>query len=228
MKNVLVVEDEISLLEMLKLNLELEGYAVEIAQNGNEAMALLPKINKFDLVILDVMMPHVNGLDVCLAIRKISQVPVLFLSAKGTSADRVAGLKIGGNDYLPKPFDLEELLLRVSVLTGSGFSEPEKEKAEIGSKMVDFKSFQVLEDGREIALLTKREIQLIQLFFKHQGEVVARDKILDLVWGVDQYPTTRTIDNYILNFRKIFELDPKSPKYFHSVRGVGYRFTPNQ
>jgi two-component system alkaline phosphatase synthesis response regulator PhoP len=225
-KRILVVEDEQSLRQMIAFNLEAEGYEVVALGDGKKALDLMPGINRFALVVLDVMMPFVSGLDVCVEIRKNSQVPILFLSAKGTSADRIAGLKLGANDYLPKPFDLEELLLRVSVLAGKSESMDEAQDLKIGDFEVNFRTYQVMLNGIELAQLTKREVALLQLFARHAHEVVARDKILDEIWGVDQCPTTRTIDNYILNFRKIFEKDAKNPLLFHSIRGVGYKFTP--
>lgn len=225
-KRILVVEDEQSLRQMIAFNLEAEGYEVVALGDGKKALELMPGINRFALVVLDVMMPFVSGLDVCVEIRKNSQVPILFLSAKGTSADRIAGLKLGANDYLPKPFDLEELLLRVSVLAGKSESLDEAQDLKIGDLVVNFRTYQVMLNGIELAQLTKREVALLQLFARHAHEVVSRDKILDEIWGVDQFPTTRTIDNYILNFRKIFEKDAKKPVLFHSIRGVGYKFTP--
>jgi two-component system, OmpR family, alkaline phosphatase synthesis response regulator PhoP len=225
-KRILVVEDEQSLRQMIAFNLEAEGYEVVALGDGKKAIEIMPGINRFALVVLDVMMPFVSGLDVCVEIRKNSQVPILFLSAKGTSADRIAGLKLGANDYLPKPFDLEELLLRVSVLAGKSESLDEAQDLKIGDFEVNFRTYQVMLNGIELAQLTKREVALLQLFARHAHEVVARDKILDEIWGVDQFPTTRTIDNYILNFRKIFEKDAKNPVLFHSIRGVGYKFTP--
>jgi two-component system alkaline phosphatase synthesis response regulator PhoP len=225
-KRILVVEDEQSLRQMIAFNLEAEGYEVVALGDGKKALDIMPGINRFALVVLDVMMPFVSGLDVCAEIRKNSQVPILFLSAKGTSADRIAGLKLGANDYLPKPFDLEELLLRVSVLAGKSESMDEAQDLKIGDFEVNFRTYQVMLNGIELAQLTKREVALLQLFARHAHEVVARDKILDEIWGVDQFPTTRTIDNYILNFRKIFEKDAKNPLLFHSIRGVGYKFTP--
>jgi len=224
-KRILVVEDEAALRQMIAFNLEAEGYEVVAVADGKKALDLLPSINRFALVVLDVMMPFVSGLDVCAEIRKQSQVPVLFLSAKGTSADRIAGLKLGANDYLPKPFDLEELLLRVSILAGKN-EAIENQSLLIGDFEVNFKTYQVMQAGVEVAQITKREVALLQLFSKHANEVVSRDQILDEIWGVDQFPTTRTIDNYILNFRKIFEKDAKNPVLFHSIRGVGYKFTP--
>ena len=225
-KRILVVEDEQSLRQMIAFNLEAEGYEVVALGDGKKALEIMPGINRFALVVLDVMMPFVSGLDVCVEIRKNSQVPILFLSAKGTSADRIAGLKLGANDYLPKPFDLEELMLRVSVLAGKSESLDEAQDLKIGDFEVNFRTYQVMLNGIELAQLTKREVALLQLFARHAHEVVARDKILDEIWGVDQFPTTRTIDNYILNFRKIFEKDAKNPVLFHSIRGVGYKFTP--
>ena len=225
-KRILVVEDEQSLRQMIAFNLEAEGYEVVALGDGKKALEIMPGINRFALVVLDVMMPFVSGLDVCVEIRKNSQVPILFLSAKGTSADRIAGLKLGANDYLPKPFDLEELLLRVSVLAGKSESLDEAQDLKICDFEVNFRTYQVMLNGIVLAQLTKREVALLQLFARHAHEVVARDKILDEIWGVDQFPTTRTIDNYILNFRKIFEKDAKNPVLFHSIRGVGYKFTP--
>lgn len=227
MKNrILVVEDEASLQQMITFNLEAEGYEVIAVNDGRKALDLMGSINRFNLVILDVMMPFVSGLDVCAEIRRHSQVPVLFLSSKGTSADRIAGLKLGANDYLPKPFDLEELLLRVSILSGKNLDDDAVESLLIGSYDVNFKTYQVTKEGVDVAVLSKREVELLQLFSKHANEVISRNQILDKVWGVDQFPTSRTIDNYILNFRKIFEVDVKNPVLFHSIRGIGYKFTP--
>lgn len=221
MKRICVVEDEASLAEMIQLNLELEGYHVTTIRDGSDALNAFEGSLNYDLIVLDVMLPRVNGVDLCKAIRKQSSVPILFLSAKGTTADRVQGLKAGANDYLPKPFDLEELLLRVAVLT----HHLDSEKVTIGERKVDFKTYVVEHTSSgETQSLSKKEVALIQLFCERQGEVVSRTEILDRVWGKDQFPTTRTIDNFILNFRKIFESDPKNPIYFLSIRGVGYKF----
>lgn len=225
-KRILLIEDEQNLQDIIKLNLEMEGYSVTVVSDGKEALNWSSKLNGIDLVILDVMLPFISGFDVCRSYRKQSTVPIIFLSAKGTTTDRIAGLKLGANDYLPKPFDLEELLLRISVLIGKQELDNKKEFLEIGSKKIDFKTFNVHENNKVIATLSKREIDILKLFNSHKKEVVSRNKILDEVWGVEQYPTSRTIDNYILNFRKIFEEDPKNPVHFHSIRGVGYKFTP--
>ncbi len=226
MQKILVVEDEQSLLEMITFNLELEGYEVRSVSNGRKAQELVNEISQYDLVVLDVMLPEVSGLDVCRSYRAVSNVPILILSAKGTTIDRIAGLKLGANDYLPKPFDLEELLLRVRVLVGNNLKRPQMEELTIGRMHVNFGAVEVinLETGQKHEL-TKRELELLQFFNQHRDEVVSRDELLNSLWKNDHFPTGRTIDNYILNFRKLFEADPKNPVYFHSIRGIGYKFT---
>lgn len=227
MKFICLIEDEESLSDLIKMNLELEGFSVEVIRHGTEAFIQASDMDKYQLVILDVMLPEVSGLTICKEIRKYSKVPILFLSAKGTTQDRIMGLKLGANDYLPKPFDLEELLLRVQILIdGVENQSDEITNFKIGEFEIDFSGFLVrnLETGNQ-AQLTKREIEFLKLFYKKENLVVSREEILDALWKDDQFPTSRTIDNYILAFRKIFEKDPKNPIFFHSIRGVGYKFT---
>lgn len=221
MKKILLVEDEESLVNVLTLNLEMENYEVEVAINGAEA---IEKFNEsFDLVILDVMLPEINGFDVCSIIRKKSQTPILFISAKGTSLDRITGLKIGADDYLVKPFNLEELLLRIAILINRQKIPTEIAAFSFGENTIDFKTYEVTANGKTITL-SKRELALLRLLISKQNEVISRDEILDEIWGKDKFPTSRTIDNYILNFRKYFEPEPANPMYFKSLRGVGYKF----
>lgn len=224
---ILVVEDESSLGELLQLNLELEGFEVDWIQNGRQALQQAQHLADYQLVILDIMLPEVSGLDICRAYRQQSSVPILFLSAKGTTIDRIAGLKLGANDYLPKPFDLEELLLRVhNLLRGSERTIPAQSAYKIGELTIDFTTFQLTnEQHKVVATCTKREIELLQFFIQHKNRVVSRDELLNELWSNEHFPTGRTIDNYILNFRKLFEPDPKNPIYFHSIRGVGYKVT---
>lgn len=217
-----LVEDEQAIAEAIQLNLELESYSVLHFDHGKTALKNIKELADSDLVILDVMLPEVDGIEICKQLRTISPVPVLFLSAKGTSSDKIEGLKSGGTDYLSKPFDLEELLLRVKILIGRNTSVS---TAIIGNKKIDFKTYTVSDkNGNTVAELSKREVALLQLFIEKQGEVISRDEILDRVWGTDQFPTARTIDNFILSFRKIFEENPKEPAHFYSIRGVGYKF----
>ena len=225
MLRVCLVEDEQSLVELISLNLEIEGYHVTCFTDGQKALDVLSKPFHFDLIILDVMLPHVNGFDICREIRKHDATPILFLSAKGTTADRVAGLKLGANDYLSKPFDLEELLLKVQIMTQGLVSTEAQKYMKIADFRVDFTTYTVQDaKGNETHQFSKREIELLTLFHEKEGKVISRNEILDRVWGTDQFPTTRTIDNYILVFRKLFEADPKTPQHFFSIRGVGYKF----
>jgi two-component system alkaline phosphatase synthesis response regulator PhoP len=226
MKSICLIEDEESLSDLIKMNLEMEGYSIESIQHGTEAFLQASDMDKFSLVILDVMLPEVSGLTICKEIRKFSKVPILFLSAKGTTQDRIAGLKLGANDYLPKPFDLEELLLRVQILIDGIENQNETLSfIQIGDFEIDFDTFLVKNKKTNFQEeLTKREIELLKLFYAKEGLVVSREEILDALWKDDNFPTSRTIDNYILAFRKIFEKDPKNPIHFHSIRGVGYKF----
>lgn len=226
MISICLVEDEKSLRDMIQLNLELENYTVTTFQDGKEALNAFEKNIDFNLIILDVMLPFVSGLDLCRYIREKSTIPILFLSAKGTTADRVNGLKLGANDYLPKPFDLEELLLKVHILSQQTTAIKEVLSFQIADFSIDLSSFE-LKDGSQtiVHVFSKREVELLKLFKEKENKVISRDEILDKIWGKDQFPTSRTIDNYILVFRKIFEIDPKNPIHFHSIRGVGYKFS---
>jgi two-component system alkaline phosphatase synthesis response regulator PhoP len=214
----------------LRLNLELEGYDVSSAYDGSEAIRHF-KEGYYDLIILDIMLPLVDGFSVLetLRLNKIDS-PVLILSARNSSADRVAGLRKGADDYLTKPFELEELLLRVNNLVQKGKAirgaSNTSERYSFGGHEIDFKAqLAYLKSGEEVEL-SKKESMLLQLLITHPNEVITREKILQSVWGYQVYPTTRTIDNFILAFRKHFEEDNRNPKHFHSVRGLGYKFTP--
>lgn len=225
MSIIALIEDETSLNELIKFNLELEGHSVISFINGYEALVSVSKLEKTDLIILDIMLPEVSGLELCETLRKTSDVPILFLSAKGTTADRIIGLRRGGTDYLVKPFDLEELLLKVSILLKSPKTNNQQNTLKINTKIVNFNTFEVCDENNFIvSILTKKEIDLLRLFASKSGEVVSRDEILDVVWGQDQYPSSRTVDNFIVGFRKLFETDQRKPKFFHSIRGVGYKF----
>ncbi len=227
--SILLVEDEENLHEALKLNLELENYDVTGTYDGANALKLVQQ-EHFDMIILDVMLPEIDGITVCETIRLNNQdIPILILSAKNSSADRVLGLKKGADDYLTKPFNLEELLLRVNKLIKKAellsTKQPLPDVYEFGKNKIDFKALECYsKDGTKITL-TKKETMLLKLLIENKNEVVTREKILQSVWGYNVYPTTRTIDNFILNFRKYFETDSRNPVHFHSVRSVGYKFT---
>ncbi|MGI8893373.1 MAG: response regulator transcription factor [Bacteroidia bacterium] len=225
---ILLVEDEESIRDAIKLNLELEGYYVDVAGDGKKAV-LNTKGKHYDLIILDVMLPEMDGFAVCEAIRlENSQVPILFLTAKSSGEDRIMGLKKGADDYLPKPFNLEELLLRVNNLIKRSIQSRDPQaiidEYKVGSNKINFITYEIVTEQNEKISLTKKEILLLKLLIERKNQVVSRETILNRVWGYDVYPTTRTIDNFILKFRKYFESDPHNPRYFHSVRGVGYKF----
>lgn len=226
--SILLVEDEDNLHEALKLNLELEGYEVSSAFNGTAALKAV-EAEYFDLIILDVMLPEMDGINVTETIRlKNMEVPILILSAKNSSADRVLGLKKGADDYLTKPFNLEELILRVQKLIEKNKRLQDKSSLgdtySFGNNTINFKAQEAVTARGERVELSKKESMLLKLLIENKNDVVPREKILQAVWGYNVYPTTRTIDNFILNFRKYFEEDSRNPKYFHSVRGVGYKY----
>ncbi|CAN5638492.1 response regulator transcription factor [soil metagenome] len=227
---ILLVEDEDSLADTIKLNLELEGFKVQAVGDGKKALKAF-KQERFDLVILDVMLPEMDGFTVCEAIRLDNdQVPILFLTAKHSSSDRITGLKMGADDYLTKPFNLEELLLRVQSLLKRSQRGAENRVVSVNNYgfdgfQINFSEMNVATPEGEKINLTKKENALLKLLLERKNEVVSREHILETVWGYDIYPSTRTIDNFIVTFRKYFEKDPSNPRHFHSVRGVGYKFT---
>lgn len=222
---ILLVEDEKSLQEVIALNLRMEGYEVMVAGEGKTALQLWSD-QHFDLILLDVMLPGVDGFSICEQIRlRDEKTPIIFLTAKDTPQDRVQGLSLGADDYINKPFHLQELLLRIKNVLKR--SNPELEASlrqfEFDDYWVNFSNYTARAKDGEINL-TKKEAMLLKLLIERRNEVVSRQEILQAVWGYDVFPSTRTIDNFILSFRKYFEENPKNPRYFKSIRGVGYRF----
>jgi len=206
----------------------MEGYEVDSAYDGGEALKQI-KSAHYDLIILDIMLPSLDGFSITERMRlNNNQTPILILSAKNTSSNRVQGLKLGADDYLTKPFNLEELLLRVAKLIQKQAQQakttPQVDCYQFKGHSIDFNASEVLLASGQKINLTKRELLLLKLLIEQKNTVVTREKILQLVWGYQVYPNTRTIDNFILNFRKYFEIDPKHPKHFISMRGVGYKF----
>lgn len=224
---ILLVEDEPTIRDALQLNLELEGYEVVPTGNGKKALELVAG-QHFDLLLLDVMLPDVDGFSITEQVRlSNNEVPILLLTAKDMPQDRIAGLKRGADDYLTKPFNLEELLLRIGNLLRR--SQRVKGEApdlfEFGNNKVNFETYEATTWRGETISLTRKEAMLLKLLVERKNEVVSRNQILQAVWGYDVFPSTRTIDNFILAFRKYFEQDPRQPQFFHSIRGVGYRFS---
>lgn len=224
---ILLVEDEASIRSALRMNFELEGYAVTTATTGPEGLERM-RGARFDLVVMDVMLPGLDGHTVIETIRLEGDVtPVLFLTARDTAADRIRGLR-AGDDHMAKPFDLEELLLRVSKLIRrvGPASVPGGFQFEFAGNRVDLGSYEATCHDGSRRTLSQREAMLLRLLIEKAGQVVSREEILQKVWGYNVFPTTRTVDNFIVAFRKYFEPEPRVPRHFHSIRGVGYKFNP--
>lgn len=223
---ILLVEDEKSIRDAIEINLEMEGYEVVSTDNGKKALELTQS-QHFDLLLLDVMLPDVDGFTITEQVRLNNiEVPILILTAKDMAQDRITGLKKGADDYMTKPFNLEELLLRVhNLMRRSRRMQGEvAELYDFGGNKVNFSTYEAQTWRGESISLTKKEALLLKLLVERKNEVVSRNQILQAVWGYDVFPSTRTIDNFILAFRKYFEKDPKVPQFFHSIRGVGYKF----
>jgi two-component system alkaline phosphatase synthesis response regulator PhoP len=225
--HILVVDDEAHLAAGIAENLEAEGYRTDVAHDGLAGLERL-RAQPFDLVLLDVMMPNMDGLELCARLRSEGvQTPVLFLTVKGDAEDRVRGFEAGGDDYLTKPFHLRELLLRVAaILRRSTWYQSTNAALAFGGNKIDFQTYEAQAwDGSKHAL-THKEAMIMKALADRAGSIVTREEILDRVWGYEVFPSTRTIDNFIVRLRKRFERNPEAPAHFHTVRGVGYRFTP--
>jgi two-component system alkaline phosphatase synthesis response regulator PhoP len=228
--SVLVVEDDPHLAAGVMENLRAEGYEVSLAGDGEQALAWLAA-HSCALVVLDVMLPGADGLTVCRTLRERGNTtPVLFLTARGDPADRVRGLEAGGDDYLAKPFHLQEFLLRVRVILRrwdwyrSVSATAATAMLRFGGNEVDFRAFRARTWHGESQELTEKEAMILKVLAEHAGQIVSREDLLERVWGYDVFPSTRTVDNFILRLRKRFEKDPANPRHFLTVWGVGYRF----
>jgi DNA-binding response OmpR family regulator len=227
-KHILVVEDDISILTGLKDNLIGEGYKVSTALNGTEGLEMAIN-SKVDLIILDIMLPGMNGFEICKKIKiEKPQLPVVMLTARGSEMDKIAGLDYGADDYITKPFSLSELLARIrAVLRRVYPSTAEIEQYSFGKARLDFKKMEAFVNDIPVKF-TRKEYAILKYFVQHAGEVVHRHDLLNEVWGYDKIPTTRTVDNFILDIRKKIEKNPSAPSYIISISGVGYRFNPDE
>ncbi|MBI5591403.1 MAG: response regulator transcription factor [Deltaproteobacteria bacterium] len=234
---ILIIEDDEHIAEGLKLNLSLQGYSVRIAPNGFAGLQEWKEWRP-SLIVLDIMLPGIDGLSVLQNIRLVDeQLPILILSAKSASEDKVKGLSFGVDDYLSKPFDLDEFLLRIErLLTRSSWNQQQSSEAaggfsslpryfEFGNNRIDFETASATTPKGTIHL-TEQEIKLLKLFIANKGKPLSRDKLLEIGWGYTRETTTRTVDNFIVRLRKYFEENPRKPLYFKSLRSVGYIFDP--
>jgi DNA-binding response OmpR family regulator len=224
MKRILVIEDEPQMRLGLRDNLELEGYEVETATDGTEGLAKAATFSP-DLVLLDVMLPKKNGFDVCRELRaRASSMPIVMLTARSAETDKVLGFELGADDYVTKPFSISELLARVrAVLRRAGTQPAQADAIRIGDLEVDFKLHQARR-GKERVEFTAREFDLLRYLVEHTGRVVTREQILNEVWGYEEFPTTRTIDNFVAKLRQKIETLPHAPEHILTIHGSGYKF----
>lgn len=228
---VLIVEDESHLATALKLNFELEGYQVGLASTAREASASL-LAQRYEVIILDVMLPDIDGFELCARLRQAGNLtPVLMLTARGRAEDRVRGIDVGADDYVAKPFALEELLARVRSLLrrrawdGHPDTPGHNDIGEFGEAWINFATHEVRMQGSRLQLTTL-ELELLAYMLRNPHRVLSRAELLENVWRLPNYPNSRTVDNFVARLRKYFENEPSSPRYFISVRGSGYKFVP--
>lgn len=221
--NILIVDDEANMRRGLRDNLEFEGYKVDEAVDGLDALKKFDT-SSFSLIILDVMMPNMGGFDVCKKIRQSgSEVPIILLTAKGEEIDKVLGLEIGADDYVQKPFSVRELMARVkAILRRTKPEEPISSSATIGELSLNFLEYTAVKNGVE-ERLSHKEFEIINYLYQHKNQIVDRYDLLKNVWGYDEQPTTRTVDNFIVKLRQKIEKDPSSPKHILTIHGVGYK-----
>jgi DNA-binding response OmpR family regulator len=224
MKKILIIEDDPALLTGLSESLCNEKFAVTKAADGMKGYTLALQ-NDFDLVLLDLILPLKDGFDICKDLRKEGRnMPILMLTSKNEEIDKVLGLEIGADDYMTKPFSLKELIARIkALLRRAQPAVPGIEEYSFGNVIMNLKKMEVLKKG-EAVKMSATEYKILKYFVEHEGEVITRDKFLDDVWGYDAFPTTRTVDNYILSIRKKIEDDPSSPEHIVTVHTAGYKF----
>lgn len=224
---ILIVDDEQAMRQGLKDNLEFEGYAVSLAENGAEGLSQLLS-NSYNLVLLDVMMPVMSGLDVCRKARESGiTTPIILLTAKGEELDKVLGLELGADDYITKPFSLRELLARIKAILRRGNAQNEqpdrKETHKIGKLTVNFSLLTATDPSNAQVKMSHKEFAILQYLMQRKNEIVSRHDLLENVWGYEESPTTRTVDNFIVKLRHKIEKDPNDPKIIITVHGTGYK-----
>ena len=227
MSKILVVDDEASMRRGISDNLEFEGFEIAEAANGFEALEKLQE-QQFDLLVLDVMMPKMSGFDVCKQMRQQQiDTPVIFLTAKGEEIDKVLGLELGADDYMTKPFSIRELSARIKAIlrrtaSRANASSEETKSVQIGALTVDFDSYMAHVKGEEVKL-SHKEFEVLHYLYDHRNKVVSREDLLSHIWKYDEFPTTRTVDNFILRLRQKIEINPNEPKLILTVHGMGYK-----
>ncbi len=226
MSTILAIEDDPAILRGLADNLRFESYEVLTAADGVAGYALIRE-KKPDLIILDLMLPKMSGYEICRKARAEGvRTPILMLTARGEEADRVLGLDLGADDYVSKPFSIRELLARIrAILRRTGLSNSEPNELRFDDVVVDFVSYEASKAGKPLDM-TRKEFSILRFLSARPGEVITRDELLNEVWGYENYPTTRTVDNHIAGLRAKIERDPANPERLRTVHGVGYKFVP--
>jgi len=224
MKKILIIEDDPAIRTGLKETFTTEGYDVSDAETGTKGFELAGK-HDFDLIVLDLILPGKDGIEICKELRSDGvKTPIIMVTSRKEEIDKILGLEIGADDYVTKPFSIRELLARVKALIRRSTYEPgDIEEVAFANLKIDFKKQEMLKDENPVRL-SATEYRILHYFIDHEGEVISRDKFLDEVWGYDSYPTTRTVDNYILSLRKKIEDDPTKPKHLLTIHKVGYKF----
>ena len=223
-KKVLVVEDEKLIVKGIRFSLEQDGMEVTCAYDGEEALRLAQE-NKFDMILLDIMLPKMDGFEVCQAIREFSNMPIVMLTAKGDDMDKILGLEYGADDYITKPFNILEVKARIkAIMRRTAASEPKEENSKViesGDLKLDCESRRLFVQGREINL-TAKEFDLLELLVMNPNKVYSRENLLNLVWGYEYPGDVRTVDVHVRRLREKIEPNPSEPKYVHTKWGVGY------
>lgn len=226
MKKILIVEDEPHVAEGLEMNLSAEGFEALVAGDTREARELIERI-EFDMLLLDIMLPGEDGVTFCRDVRKSSHVPIIFLTARDRDTHKVEGLSIGADDYITKPFNFDELLQRMNAIfrriSWQSAGKRSGSTISFDECKLDLRTLEATGPGGSTRL-SHKEAMVLKYLYERRGQVVSRDMLLDGVWGYGAYPSTRTVDNFILRLRKIFEIDPSKPRWIKSVHGVGYSF----
>lgn len=225
MHKILLIEDDAAIRLAIKESLESENYFVDEVDNSSAAFNKIHNDN-YDLILLDLILPDMDGVELCKKIRAEDiRVPIIMVTSRKDEIDKVIGLEIGADDYITKPFSMRELLARIkAILRRASFDASKPEKYIFGNVSIDFKKFVALKEDKPIKL-SATEFRILHYFIQHEGEVISRDKFLDDVWGYDSFPTTRTVDNFILSLRKKIEDNPAEPKHLITVHKIGYKFT---
>ncbi len=224
MKQILIIEDDSSILRVLKDNLTFEGYTVLVASDGKKGFDLALR-KDIDMLLLDIMLPGMSGYEICTRLKiERPEIPIIMITARGADMDKISGLDVGADDYVTKPFSMQELMARIrAVFRRYNLGTNISDEVSFGNVKLDFKKFQAFVNNVEVKLSSK-EFAIMKYLIQHKGDVVHRHDLLEEVWGYNVMPTTRTVDNFMLELRKKLEEDSSKPKHIITIRGIGYKF----